>query len=135
MKFSLLTTFLVPTLVSAVAVEPRKVNYDGYQVVRVKTSEKVNKIINANKLPTWSGRPENVEYADVVLTPGSKVFSGIKTEVMHEDLGKSIAEESQFAPLAGKQGSRFIFRLPTHGPQLKPPTSTGLTATTPTPTT
>ena len=101
MKFTLVA-FVLPALVSAVALESRKVSYDGYKVVRVQTSPKVNKLIADHQLPTWNGRPEDTDFADVVIPPGSDIFKGMKVEVMHDDLGASIAQEMDYQPYVGK---------------------------------
>lgn len=94
---------LLPALVSAAVVaSSQKVSYDGFRVLRVKTSPEVIHLIKSYSLQTWSGEPEKTEYADVLVPPGSAaLFSGIANEVMHEDLGDSIAKEAEFQPLAG----------------------------------
>jgi murein tripeptide amidase MpaA len=95
MKVAILAT-LLPALASAAAVAPVKANYDGYKVVRVKTSPKVNSIIRENNLPTWNGNPEKVQYSDVVLKPDFHGLDDFDTEIMHENLGASIKKEGDF---------------------------------------
>ncbi len=94
MKNILLSSLLI-ALVSAAAV-PGKVDYDGYRVVRVKSSDKVKSIIAEKSLETWVGAGKANGQVDVVVPPGVEAFDGTDAQVMHQDLGASIARESNF---------------------------------------
>ena len=104
MKFLLLLTPLLFTPISSLIV-PRKVNYDGYKVVRLSVGSslsKVKSLIQDLSLSTWNGGPEADAEVDIVV-PADKVAdfeSGTKDlekTVMHEDLGASISEESDYS--------------------------------------
>jgi hypothetical protein len=84
-----------------------KTNYDGAQVVRVAVGDDVvplMKIIDKLSLPSWKGvAPNGVPKANGnvdLVVPAEKVaqFSelvdGMEFEVMHDDLGASIAAEA-----------------------------------------
>ncbi|KAL8728508.1 MAG: hypothetical protein Q9166_005330 [cf. Caloplaca sp. 2 TL-2023] len=102
MKFFLLAPFFL-TLASAIVV-PRKANYDGYKVVRLSVGSslpQVKSLIQNLSLSTWNGGPmENAE-VDVVV-PVDKVAEfeystkELGKTVMHENLGASIAEETDY---------------------------------------
>ncbi|KAL8926808.1 MAG: hypothetical protein Q9172_001624 [Xanthocarpia lactea] len=101
MRFLLLLTPLLFTPISSLIV-PRKVNYDGYKVVRLSVGSslsKVKSLIQDLSLSTWNGGPEADAEVDIVV-PADKVAdfeSGTKDlekMVMHENLGASISEES-----------------------------------------
>lgn len=96
-------------LITATAVLA-KVSYDGAKAIRIPTGENVTTvldIVNKLSLATWKGMANGVpvpnSHVDVVV-PAEKVdkfdqlVEGMSTEVMHEDLGLSIAEEGNFAP-------------------------------------
>lgn len=94
---------------AATLLEPRKVSYDGYKVVRLPVGNqvaKVNNIVSKLGLATWKGAPRKGAFADIVVPPSqiaafSEEVAGIDTIIMHEDLGASIAEESGFEIYAG----------------------------------
>lgn len=106
----LLATTLCVALAAATAVPVKKVSYDGYKVVRVNTGnhvDKVAEIIDSLGLTTWKGAPKANSHSDIVVPP-SKVaafdaaVADLSSTVMHEDLGASIAAESDFQIYAGK---------------------------------
>lgn len=106
---SILVSSLLLASASATAVS-RKVSYDGARVVRLEVGEEVEKVsslIEGLQLSSWSGRPETDALIDLVV-PAGKVeefdmaTANMKAELMHENLGASIAEESSFARYAGK---------------------------------
>ncbi|KAL8770181.1 MAG: hypothetical protein Q9209_004023 [Squamulea sp. 1 TL-2023] len=103
MKFLLFAPFFL-TLVSSLIV-PRKINYDGYKVIRLSVGsslQKVETLIQNLSLSTWNGGPKPNAEVDVVV-PADKVkeFESSTAEmqktVMHENLGASIAQESDFS--------------------------------------
>jgi len=111
MKFSL---SLLAALATAVIAE--KVSYDGAQALRIavgKDSIKLNDIIETLDLPTWkgiakgTGLPAEGGHVDLVVPADKKaefkkLAKGFKVEVMHEDLGASIAAESGEAQSRGE---------------------------------
>lgn len=92
----------------ATAVIAKKVSYDGAQAVRISVGSeaiKLNDIIESLDLPTWkgiakgTGLPVDGGHVDLVVpaakaTEFKKLTSGFEIEIMHEDLGASIAAES-----------------------------------------
>lgn len=100
---------LVLGLVSAIVV-PRKANYDGYRVVRLQVgddSSKVKNIIQQLSLSTWNGAPKDNSEVDVVV-PADKFSefesstAGLNSSIMHEDLGASIAKETDYQAYVGQ---------------------------------
>lgn len=91
-----------------------KVSYDGAKALRVLTGEDVTGVlyvINKLSLPTWKGMANGVPVANShvdLVVPADKVAefdqlsNGFDTEVMHEDLGLSIAEEGTMSTYAGE---------------------------------
>ena len=108
MKFPLAIPF-VAALTSAAAI-PATADYDGYQVVRLAVGAdvaRVNDLIENLSLSTWNGDPKANGAVDVVV-PKDKVEEFEKTtaelqpQVMHADLGASIAQESEFDVYRGE---------------------------------
>ena len=97
MKSILAVSFLLG-LVSAAAV-PQKVSYTDYKVIRVKTSDEVENLIQQHSLATWEKQNGNV---DVVVPPGVTAFDGLDTITMHENLGESMANEANYDVYQGK---------------------------------
>ncbi|KAL8720005.1 MAG: hypothetical protein Q9225_003076 [Loekoesia sp. 1 TL-2023] len=102
MKFLLLTP-LIFALISAVVV-PRKANYDGYKVFRLQVGKdlsKVESLIQKLSLSTWNGGPKENSEVDIVV-PADKVTefesstADLDSSVMHENLGASIAKETDY---------------------------------------
>ena len=81
---------------SSAAAVPSKVSYDGYKVVRVKSSPEVESIIQDHSLATWNGAGRAYGQIDVVVPPGVQALDGMDSHVMHEDLGASIAVETDY---------------------------------------
>ncbi|KAH7020770.1 uncharacterized protein B0I36DRAFT_252034 [Microdochium trichocladiopsis] len=100
----LLSVYGLLGLVSAAALQPRKVSYDGFKVVRVPVgmdASKVTDIVSQLGLSTWKGAPQAGRFADIVVAPEkfdafTKATQGMEVSVMHENLGESIAQESEF---------------------------------------
>ncbi|CZR65852.1 probable carboxypeptidase [Phialocephala subalpina] len=103
MKASLLLTL------SSLSVGFAKVSYDGAKALRIPVGEDVEplmQIIDELSLPVWKGVVNGVPvangYVDLVV-PAAQLarfnnlttIVGMETEVMHEDLGLSIAEEGR----------------------------------------
>ena len=90
---SLLVSSLLFGLAAAAVVAPqaKKITYDGYRVVRVTQSKKVDSLIAENSLPTWSKEHGNI---DVLLPPSKhQILDSLSPVLMHDDLGASIANE------------------------------------------
>jgi len=114
MKASITTLFLLAA--SAIA---QKVSYAKAKAIRIEVGEDVTPVFNAIsklKLETWKGiGPDGLPIAgghvDLVvpaskLAQFSKLTKGITQEVMHEDLGLSIAEESSTPALTSRGMSK-----------------------------
>ncbi|KAI4267089.1 MAG: hypothetical protein LQ337_008527, partial [Flavoplaca oasis] len=104
MKSNILILPFILSLVSSLIV-PRKVNYDGYKVVRLSTGSslaKVKTLIKDLSLSTWNGGPKENAEVDIVI-PADKVTefesstADLAKTVMHENLGAAIAEESDYS--------------------------------------
>ena len=102
---SLVISAVFFTLVSAVALEGQA-KYDGYKVVRVKSSAQVKKLIQGLSLATWNGAAKDDGFVDVVVPPGVRPFDTATTHVMHEDLGASIGAEAEYGVYAGMRYGR-----------------------------
>lgn len=116
-SFTKMRFFQIITLATAAAVTGtaagEKVNYDGYQVFRLKAEnsniEKINDIVTSLDLQTWK-KSTKLGTADVVVPPQQvknflKITEDFQREVMHSNLGESIAEEGQtdtYSTEAGK---------------------------------
>ncbi|KAH6668222.1 hypothetical protein B0J14DRAFT_157534 [Halenospora varia] len=100
MRFELLPLFVAASTVTA------KVSYDGAKAIRIPVGEDVTPlmdIISKLELPTWKGVQNGVPQANSLVdlvVPAEKVdefntlVADINHEVMHEDLGASIAAET-----------------------------------------
>lgn len=108
MKSILLVLPFILSLVSSLIV-PRKVNYDGYKVVRLSTGSslaKVKSLIKDLSLSTWNGGPKENAEVDIVI-PADKVAefesstADLAKTVMHENLGAAIAEEGDYSDYRG----------------------------------
>ncbi|KAF1985188.1 hypothetical protein K402DRAFT_111691 [Aulographum hederae CBS 113979] len=120
MKF-LVVAAALSALASAasLAPTPTRVSYDGYKVYRVSVGseiESIKSIIKKLNLQSWSGAPKARGLIDLVVPPTElKTFErdteSMTTELMHADLGLSIAEESNstgsFSTLAAPDVTYF----------------------------
>ncbi|KAL8756833.1 MAG: hypothetical protein Q9184_004373 [Pyrenodesmia sp. 2 TL-2023] len=115
MKLQLLAP-LVIGLVSAVVV-PRKANYDGYKVVRLEVGDnlsQVKNLIQELSLSTWNGSPKANSEVDVVV-PADQVASfdsstaDMDSSIMHQNLGASIAKETDYPPYASGSANSSWF--------------------------
>lgn len=86
-----------------------KVSYDNYKVIRLAVGDslsKVNNLLQELSLSTWNGAPKANGHVDVVV-PGFqlKAFkdstANMETQVMHENLGASIAKETEYKKYIG----------------------------------
>jgi hypothetical protein len=106
---------LLSVLGAASSVNGKKVSYDGSKAMRIAVGSDVTAVkslIDTLSLPTWKGvvdgMPQADGYVDLVV-PYEKIAAfeeltvDMATQVMHEDLGASIAEESgEVSTYAGK---------------------------------
>ena len=60
-------------------------------------------MIQGLSLKTWNGAAKDDGEVDVVIPPSVHAFDGMDMEVMHENLGASIAEEAKYDAYAGTQ--------------------------------
>ncbi|POS72027.1 zinc carboxypeptidase [Diaporthe helianthi] len=100
----LLSSLLLAIASPSVQPQPRAVSYDGYRVFRVPVgldASKVTEIVEKLELDTWKAPNKAGAFADVVVSPDklqafNDEVAGIEgIEVMHEDLGASIAAEQE----------------------------------------
>ncbi|KAF2850345.1 hypothetical protein T440DRAFT_397318 [Plenodomus tracheiphilus IPT5] len=90
---------------ASAATVAKKVSYDDWKVYRVNVGSntaKFNDVVSKLKLETWKGKPASSDVVDVVVPPTQiSAFEAstadIETRVMHENLGLSIADESNDA--------------------------------------
>lgn len=101
-------------LANAVSVAS-KVSYEGSKVFRLNggaDTAKVKSIISKYKLDVWTGPVKANSHVDVVVPPSlitkfEKETEDIESEIMHEDLGASIADETNYEIYAGTVNSTF----------------------------
>lgn len=96
---------------SAAATEP-VINYDGYKVFRVPVATEefgatLDKLSSSLGLSVWKNAYGPGDHADIAVPPSvlsafqRKAAGLTNLEVMHENLGQSIAEESTFQAYDG----------------------------------
>jgi carboxypeptidase A4 len=90
-----------------------KVSYNGAKAMRIAVGDDVIPlldVISKLSLPTWKGIKNGVPVANThvdLVVPADKVTEfeeltkGMDTEVMHADLGESIADEGRMSVYAG----------------------------------
>ena len=84
---------------SAAATAQKSADYAKHKVIRVKQTAEIDQWIKQFSLPTWIKQGGNI---DVVVPPSVSVLDGVKSTVMHADLGESIKQESSFQVYAGE---------------------------------
>lgn len=90
-------------LASAASVA-KKVSYEDWKVYRVNVGSnaaKLNDVVSNLKLELWKGKPSTSSVVDIMVPPSvvqdfEASTKGMETEVMHENLGLSIADEQGF---------------------------------------
>lgn len=95
------------------------VNYDGWKVYRVNVGDKnaeFSKIVSDIGLATWKGRVETSKVVDVMVSPSQldafeKAAESLETQLMHDNLGESIAAEADFPVYAGNLSPQPILHL------------------------
>lgn len=100
MKLSEIFTLATVAAAAGVAIA-EKVDYDGYKVFRLKAQKdnigKIDDIVSSLNLQTWK-KSAKLGTADVVVPPEQvdnflKITGDFSKQVMHNNLGESIAEE------------------------------------------
>ncbi len=103
----------VAALLSAsLAAATGRVSYDGYKVFRVSFADEqadtVREVVSRLSLTTWKGAPRAGRPSDIVVPPAQvaafeaeAASHGFSLHTMHQDLGASIATESDFHVYAG----------------------------------
>ncbi|KAF2867355.1 hypothetical protein BDV95DRAFT_598048 [Massariosphaeria phaeospora] len=84
------------------------VSYDGWKVYRVKVGDnaaKFSEVVSSLQLETWKGKVGSSAVVDVMVPPSSvsefeKSADDLNAELMHDDLGLSIADETLFSVYA-----------------------------------
>lgn len=104
----LLSLTLASLGLASAATVVRPVSYDGWKVYRVvvgDNSAKLSEVMSKLQLKTWKGKVETSDVVDVVVPPTQiEAFvsstEALNTKLMHDDLGVSIAEETNFSVYA-----------------------------------
>lgn len=107
MKLLLAFLYLLAFVYSAAV--PGKVSYDNDKVIRLGVGDnvsKVNDLLRELSLSTWNGAPKADGNVDVVVPESQlKAFkdltASMETQVMHENLGASIAKETAYDKYIG----------------------------------
>lgn len=118
MKLFQILTLATAAAAAGTAIED-KVDYDGYQVFRLKADnnniEKINDIVSSLDLQTWK-KSAKLGTADVVVPPEQvdsflRITEDFQREVMHSNLGQSIAEEGHTDTYSTEAGKLWLFCL------------------------
>lgn len=86
------------------------VSYDGHKVFRIPVMDdgtQIQSLVDRLNLNTWQPPSKKGAFADVQVAPSQlaafeRAMKGRTYEIMHENLGKSIADEGVFQTYAGK---------------------------------
>ncbi|KAF2807181.1 uncharacterized protein BDZ99DRAFT_465111 [Mytilinidion resinicola] len=103
-------------LASAVSV-PAKITYDGFKVYRVSVGSNVaavKSIMSKLQLESWTGRPKANGFVDLMVPPTQVEnfeadTADLSIQLMHEDLGLSIADEGQVSVYAAGSANATWF--------------------------
>ena len=105
MKFTILSLLVAGALAGPIV---QRTSYTGSKVFRVSLTSKADvtrmtSLINSMGLDMWTHDISKGKHVDVMVAPNDvqkfqRKVQGLVTNVMHEDLGKSIEEESKFEP-------------------------------------
>ena len=108
MRFLILNSLFISLGSAAVASRSSHVSYDGHKVVRVKTGTRLSAVQDSlSRLSLESWNQNAATHIDVVVPPEQLVafeMLGLNSHVMHEDLGRSITEETASDSLWKRQG-------------------------------
>ncbi|KAF2273322.1 uncharacterized protein EI97DRAFT_383976 [Westerdykella ornata] len=99
---------LVSSLLFALALAgavPKKVDYNGFKVLRVNLNEKLDKLEALEKLATHVLNPGKASFVDVVVAPENvdAVNALSAATVITEDVGAALKEEGGFSAYAGSE--------------------------------
>lgn len=103
---------ILPCLLAAgawAAATPARVSFDGYKVFRVPVrdeAQRVNDVVARLGLGVWQPASRKGAFADIEVPPSkvddfAREMQGLELITMHEDLGRSIADEASFEVYAG----------------------------------
>ncbi len=101
-------------LASSAAVT-RKADYDGYQVIRLQVGDnlaKVQSLIKTLSLSTWNGKAKANSEVDIVVPAAvteqfEADIAGLNSQIMHANLGESIAQEANYPVYEGTLSSQL----------------------------
>lgn len=117
MKLLQILTLASAAAAASTAAVNKKVDYDGYQVFRLKVESKnienINDIVASLELQTWK-KSVKLGTADVVVPPEQvenflKLTENFQREQMHSNLGESIAEEEHADTYSVEAGTLWLF--------------------------
>lgn len=88
---------------------PTRVSYDGFKVFRVPvggSAQRVNDVVARLGLDVWQPASRKGAFADIEVPPAKldnfgRAMAGLELLTMHDDLGRSIADEASFDVYAG----------------------------------
>jgi hypothetical protein len=98
MKAAIIASFLLPFTASVALPRPDKVDYEGYKVFRLNTEHglaQVQEKLSSISFDQWN--TDTSRHIDISVSPEQlAAFEalGLDFHVMHENLGRSLAEES-----------------------------------------
>ncbi|KAF4506597.1 hypothetical protein G6O67_006665 [Ophiocordyceps sinensis] len=83
---------------------PTRVSYDGFKVFRVPvggSAQRVNNVVARLGLDVWQPASRKGAFADIEVPPAKldnfgRAMAGLELLTMHDDLGRSIADEASF---------------------------------------
>lgn len=110
MKSALVSSLLFTlALAGAVPKVNKKVDYNGFKVLRVNLNEKVDKLEALEKLATHVLNPGKASFVDVVVAPENvdAVNALSASTVITEDIGAALKEEGGFSSYAGSYCERI----------------------------
>jgi hypothetical protein len=96
-------------LVTAASVA-EKINYEDWKVYRVKVgsdASALEDVVSKLQLELWKGKPSSNDMVDIMVPPSvvadfEASAVNIETQIMHHNLGISIADEQSFGTYVGK---------------------------------
>ncbi|KAF2114115.1 hypothetical protein BDV96DRAFT_109773 [Lophiotrema nucula] len=100
----LLSTIVASLGLASAASVAKTVNYSGWKVYRINVGDataKVSDVVSSLALATWKGKVATSKVVDVMVPPSQieqfeQLSEDLDTELMHDDLGASIAIETDF---------------------------------------
>jgi carboxypeptidase A4 len=95
--------------IATAAAGATKVSYDNWKVYRINVgpnAARIGDVMSKLQLELWKGEPASTDVVDVMVPPSAvddfeASTAEIETNVMHRNLGLSIADENNFNVYAG----------------------------------